>query len=546
MSFVKQSVTPTPLSPINGQIINEQPTFKWTAVLTPTAQPRVAAPIYRLQVDDDPNFGSPASYTTQATAYTIPGNKVLYDGTFYWRVAIIDASGNVGTFSAPQQFYKEYLTPSLVSPVGNTPFTSATSFVWEPMPGAAYYEVQLADNALFNKPVTDNNKNKTDNTEYTPVAALTAPQYYWRVRMYDYSGNPGPWFGGLINVQSVNLSLGNYVWIDGNNNGLVDEGEPPVPDGVVVELLDSAGAALDRTASTVNGFYLFTGLNNAEYQVRLAAGNFAADGLLPYYSHSTGASQEGDPNSDGDQNDNGLDRSDPLLEGITSAKVALTEGDEPTAESPTLAGNPGDDGQGISDNRSNLTVDFGVVSPENTYSIGNFIGVDENNDGQIDLDDNGKPVGVPDGVLLELLWADGAPTGRTTQTANHGYYLFAGLAKGDYRIRIAASNFVGGGVLANYGHSTGTDQETDPNNHGDQNDNGLDGTVPSVDGILSNVITLGDDEPTGEVTTNSGVPGADGRTTPDLHSDLTIDFALQPGAPTGIGDNFLFLPFIAR
>ncbi|HRW04772.1 MAG TPA: SdrD B-like domain-containing protein [Caldilineaceae bacterium] len=546
MSFVKQSVAPTPLSPINNQIINEQPTFKWTAVLTPTTTPRVAAPNYQIQFDDDPNFGTPLKYTTQSTSFTIPSERSLPDGTFYWRVAMIDASGNVGTFSKPQQFYKEYLTPNAISPVENEPFTKSTTFEWDPMPGAAYYQVELDDDPLFNSPVRDNNSNKTDNTVYTPVAELTESQYYWRVRMFDYNRNPGPWFGGKINVQEVNLSLGNYVWVDANNNGVVDEGESPVPDGVVVELLDGAGASLDRTTTTFNGFYLFKGLDNGEYRVRLAASNFAEEGLLPNYSHSSGTAQEKDPNSDGDQNDNGLDTSDPALEGITSPKIAMIEGEEPIEEMPTQAGNPGDDGNGTTDSHSNLTVDFGVVSPENTYSIGNFIGVDANNDGQIDLDDKGKPVGLPKGVLLELLFGDGTPTGRTTTTLSGGYYIFAGLSAGSYRVRIAASNFAAGGILVKYGHSTGSDQESDPNNNGDQNDNGLDEGSPSSVGIRSGIILLGDDEPINEMTTESNQAGQDGRTTPDAHSNLTIDFALSPNAPTGVGDNFIFLPIVSK
>jgi len=546
MTFIKKSVAPTALSPINNHIINEQPTFKWTAVLTPTTAPRVAAPKYQLQVDDDQNFGSPLKYTTQSTSFTIPANRSLPDGTFYWRVAMIDASNNVGTFSESQQFRKEYLTPKAVSPIENEPFTQSTTFQWDPMPGAAYYQVELDDDPLFNSPVRDNNVNKTDNTVYTPLAELTEPLYHWRVRMYDYYRNPGPWFGGKINVQEVNLSLGNYVWVDANNNGTTDEDESSVPDGVVLELLDGAGAELDRTTTTINGFYLFTGLDNGEYRVRMAASNFAADGLLANYSHSSGPAQELDPNSDGDQNDNGLDTSDPALEGITSPKIAMIEGEEPREETPTLAGNPGDDGKGTTDSHSNLTVDFGVVSPENTYSIGNFIGIDANNDGQIDLDDNGKPMGLPKGVLLELLDGDGVETGRTTTTSSSGYYIFAGLIQGSYRVRIAASNFAAGGKLVKYGHSTGSDQESDPNNHGDQNDNGLDEGTPSSVGIRSGIIVLGDDEPVGEQTTESSTAGEDGRTTPDAHSNLTIDFALAPTAPTGVADTFIFIPVVSR
>ncbi len=542
LSFTKKSLAPTPLSPINGKVINEQPTFKWTAVLTPTSEPRIAAPLYQFQLDEDANFGSPATYKTQSTSFTIPGHKSLYDGTFYWRVAVVDASNNVGPYSEPQEFYKEYLTPKPISPVNNEPFTKATSFAWEPMDGAAAYQIEISSDPQFGRPI----RATTDNTVYTPLEQLSKPQYYWRVRMEDADKNPGPWAGGLINVQEVIISLGNYVWIDANNNGRVDEGETPVPDGVLLELLDGAGAELGRTTTTTNGFYLFAGLASGEYRVRLAASNFGPEGLLKNYSHSSGLQQEADPDSDGDQNDNGIDSSDPVVDGITSAKIALVEEEEPVNETPTLAGNAGDDGNGTKDNHSNLTLDFGVVSPANTYSIGNFIGFDANNDGQIDLDDENEPAGVPEGVLLELLHGDGTETGRTTTTTNGGYYIFAGLPKGEYRVRIAASNFASGGVLELYGHSNGEYEENDPSNQGDQNDNGIDEGLPSSVGISSGVITLGDNSPMGENTATGGIPGSDGRDTPDAHSDLTIDFAVAPASPTSAQDALIFLPVVTR
>jgi len=540
MTFVKQSLAPTPLTPINAEIINEQPTFKWTAILTPTVQARVAAASYRLQVDDDPNFGSPMIFTTQSTAFTLPDSKSVGDGTWYWRVAVIDANSNIGSYSPTQQFYKEYLTPTLLRPGQNSVVGGATSFEWSAIAGAANYEIWIDDDPLFNTPI----KATTDSTKYTPTQVLDKPQYSWRVRVYDEDGRPGPFANGLVKVQDVSLSLGNYVWIDADNNGRYDGGEQPVPDGVVVELLDGAGASLNTSVQTQSGFYLFTGLNIGEYRVRLAASNFQASGLLVNYGHSTGFGQEGDPNSNGDQNDNGLDNSDPAIDGITSAKIALGQ-DEPTGEFPTLSGTAGDDGHGTADTDSNLTLDFGVVPPFNTYSIGNYVGYDDNADGQIDIN-NGKT--IPNGVVLELLNGDGSATGRTTTTVN-GYYIFSGLAAGNYQVRLAASNFATSGVLRNYRHSTGQYQETDPNNNGDQNDNGLDNSHPATQGITSGVVTLGNDEPTNETPTASQVPGDDGRGTPDGNSNLTVDFAVaSPLAnpnPTDYDYSF-YLPLVTR
>lgn len=556
MSFVKQSLTPVPLTPINSTpvtVVNAQPTFVWTAILTPTAEPRMATPLYRLQVDRDPNFGKPANFTTAATALTLPDTVSLTDGTWYWRVAAIDADGNIGAYSPAQQFYKEYLAPQLLHPTQNSVISGITSFEWASVPGAAYYGIEIDDDPLFNSAL----KATTDNTKYTPISALPAKEYYWRVRIFDAEKNPGPFVTGRIQVQTVSLSVGNYIWIDENNDGTADSSELPVPDGVVVELLSGAGSPLNKTTQTANGYYRFTGLDIGEYRVRLAASNFIPNGLLQKYGHSTGANQEGDPNLDADQNDNGLDSTEPAVDGIVSGKFSLTQ-NEPLSEQPTASGNPGDDGAGTADLDSNLTVDFGVSPSSKLYSIGNFIGADANNDGQIDLDSTQKPMPVPDGVLLELLsggstalltaatteGSDAFTVLRTTTTKS-GFYLFSGLPAGNYRLRIAASNFLGSGALANYGPSTGADQEADPNNNGDQNDNGLDEGTPSVNGILSGVITLGENGPTNESTTAGGQPGDDGRGTLDANSNLTIDFALIPGKPTAAGQT-VYLPVIRR
>lgn len=210
MSFVKQSLAPTPLTPSKDQIVNGQPTFTWTAVLTPTGQPRVAASFYRLQLDEDPNFGSPVVFNTEATALTIPEGQSIADGTWYWRLAVIDASNNVGAYSPVQQFYKEYVAPQLLQPAQNSVVSGITSFEWAPIAGAAYYAIEIDDDALFNSPLSA----ETDNTKYTPTKALASKEYFWRVRMYDQDGKPGPFVNGRVQVgpgQSTGLENALYL-----------------------------------------------------------------------------------------------------------------------------------------------------------------------------------------------------------------------------------------------------------------------------------------------------------------------------------------------
>ncbi|MFH1701635.1 MAG: SdrD B-like domain-containing protein [Candidatus Zixiibacteriota bacterium] len=61
-------------------------------------------------------------------------------------------------------------------------------------------------------------------------------------------------------------SLGDYVWLDENNNGIQDEGEMGM-EGVVVHLMDCFGNMLAQTMTDADGYYLFTDLQPGDYSV---------------------------------------------------------------------------------------------------------------------------------------------------------------------------------------------------------------------------------------------------------------------------------------
>ena len=197
MIFTKTSSFPVPVSPIGDIVIHEQPTFQWAAVLTPTVEPFLAAPRYRVQLDSDPNFSNPRSFTTDTNIYTVVKGESIADGTWYWRVAIIDADGKSGTYSPVQQFYKEYMPPTLIGPTQGGSFASAPNFVWAEQPGAAYYQLQIDDDPQF---ASLNIAKFVDTTNYTPVERLSDKEYYWRVRIYDKDKNSGPFEVGRITI----------------------------------------------------------------------------------------------------------------------------------------------------------------------------------------------------------------------------------------------------------------------------------------------------------------------------------------------------------
>jgi hypothetical protein len=250
---------------------------------------------------------------------------------------------------------------------------------------------------------------------------------------------------------SRGLSLGNLVWDDLNNNGLVDAGEPGIQ-GVRVQLFDANGAEVNvgpdgilGTAddapggmlTNATGNYLFDNLPGGDYVVKLPASNFAAGPLLGYVS-STGAvdtlelapelgpyETAPDPDNDTNNDDNGT--RDTISGDIVSAVVTLAAGDEPVNDEDTK-------------NSSNLSVDFGVFK---RVSVGDFAWYDDNTfNGAQDA-----PEATVPGVKVDLysLGPNGtAENGggddvllKSTYTDGLGRYLFDYLPRGQYYIRFS-------------------------------------------------------------------------------------------------------------
>lgn len=154
-------------------------------------------PTYRVQVANNPAFGSPKiNVTTQATSLTPSKGQNLADGIWYWRVAFVDANNRIGPYSPVQSFTKEYPLPPLLWPTQNSAVSEAPTFAWAATSGAAYYKLQYADNSNYNGSTTVT----TDLTQYTPTKLLNTKSYFWRVQMYDVDRNPGSLIEGRFVV----------------------------------------------------------------------------------------------------------------------------------------------------------------------------------------------------------------------------------------------------------------------------------------------------------------------------------------------------------
>jgi uncharacterized repeat protein (TIGR01451 family) len=225
-----------------------------------------------------------------------------------------------------------------------------------------------------------------------------------------------------INLTGV-ASLGNFVWVDSNGNGVQDSGEPGIP-GVTVALFDASGNPAGSTTTNGSGQYQFTGLTpNASYTVSLNnPANFATGGPLAPYALTQ-------PNAGGND---ALDSDATLVTGVPTITGATT-------------GAAGSD---------TPTYDFGFVP---LASLGDRVWIDSNRDGIQDP----AELGVR-GVTVTLYDGSGNPL-RSVDTDGNGNYLFTGLTPG-VPYSVGFSNLPSGYVFSpqDRGGNEATDSDANP------------------------------------------------------------------------------------
>lgn len=189
--------------------------------------------------------------------------------------------------------------------------------------------------------------------------------------------------GVLSPIATLPLSsVAGHVYVDANNNGLIDAGEAPIPNtSVTLSGFDSVGQPVNTTIQTdATGGYLFDNLRPGTYMIA--------------ESQPTGY----------------LDGKDTI-------------------------GTPG--GDTANDQFSNVVLASGVHGQDNNFgellpaSIAGNVYLDENDDGIFQPTETGIP-----GVTVTLTGADdlGASVTLVTTTAGDGSYKFGDLRPGDYTI----------------------------------------------------------------------------------------------------------------
>jgi hypothetical protein len=158
---------------------------------------------YRVTVSDSPDlstsFWSTGSVDTQAR--TLDALEPVAPGTYFWRVTPLDPEKNPGYPSDVRSFEWEWPseTNTYVEDIVADAELDDWRLSWDPVPGAARYELEInpaVDFAQGSRVCCYNGFGNPDyslGTTFTRTIVLPNNHYYWRVRAVDPNGNPGTW-----------------------------------------------------------------------------------------------------------------------------------------------------------------------------------------------------------------------------------------------------------------------------------------------------------------------------------------------------------------
>jgi hypothetical protein len=191
-------------------------------------------------------------------------------------------------------------------------------------------------------------------------------------------------------------TIGDFVWLDNNGNGLIDSSEPGLRN-ITVELLNStAKSVLETTQTNSQGYYSFTNLTPGQYVVEF---------ISPCgYVFTT--------------------------EGVGSNAAINSSANTKTGQTSVIS---------LASGQTDNSVNAGLYQPA---CVSGTVYVDYNNDGNDDCGDPGLT-----GITVQLINSSGQVVQSAT-TGCSGTYSFSNVAPGTYTIYVPQTQSALNGFLA--------------------------------------------------------------------------------------------------
>ena len=174
--------------------------LKWAGVpgaahylVSVASDPSLGSLVLHYANQDDPK-GAPNVAATSAAI-----TSALAPGPYYWNVLPVDAAGNRGVATPISSFSWRWnsITAVQMTDLNPAPEAFDPRFSWNPVPGAARYEVEINSSVDFAPGSKVCCTGSTIATSLSPTEVLKDNVYYWRMRALDPDGNAGVWnYGG--------------------------------------------------------------------------------------------------------------------------------------------------------------------------------------------------------------------------------------------------------------------------------------------------------------------------------------------------------------
>ena len=186
------------------QPISSPPVLCWQPLVIYSGETAIASAWkYRLQISADASFSVLVDQVDTEMHCWTPMHAYP-EGVYSWRVAMLDSAGQPGPYSLPAVFRIQYQPPALLSPV-NMMVAGTPSFVWTPVPGAAFYRLEVSLQTDFTPLVS---WTQTANTGYTPTSVYPPGQsYYWRVATVNADNALSEYASARITIGSTRIWL---------------------------------------------------------------------------------------------------------------------------------------------------------------------------------------------------------------------------------------------------------------------------------------------------------------------------------------------------